>query len=77
MAASSSVRATPGRRPRSILSSAQTYDSTSIVYNYTIPLRALQAEGASHKEIVRRLRLNLAIRLLLEAEAAMDQAGGE
>ncbi len=81
-------RATPLRRPR-----RQPDQGSTIVHNYTIPtgmvtstqstisylvpLRELLASGASHTEIVRRLRLNLAIRLLIEAMAAADSAGVE
>ncbi len=40
-----------------------------------IPLRILLLSDASHKEICRALRLNAAIRLLVEAIAEADAAG--
>ena len=70
MEATTAIPRTPRQRPRS-----KPPQGSTIVYNYTIPLHALQAAGASHREIVRRLRLNLAIRLLLEAQAAADRDG--
>lgn len=85
--ATSSLRTTRQRRPHkhevnltfsmvphSVSERSLTYPSVW----YPPPLadlRALQASGASHREIVRRLRLNLAIRMLIEAEAAADRAG--
>ena len=67
---------TPARRPRSNPSYVSAYDGMSLsTIGYITPLRELLASGASHREIVRRLRLNLAIRLLLEAQAAADRDG--
>ena len=40
-----------------------------------IPLAALLCSDASHVEIVRRLRLNVAIRMLCDAIAEADCAG--
>jgi hypothetical protein len=48
-------------------------ENSSTVHNCTIPLRALQARDASPAEIRARLRLNLAIRILLDAIA--ERAG--
>jgi hypothetical protein len=42
-----------------------------------ILLAALLLSDASHEEIVRRLRLNVAIRMLCEAIAEADCAGGQ
>lgn len=77
--AATSVSST-NRRPRkqytipaSTLTSTSTFHPLDVVP--LVSLRALLDSDASHREIVRRLRLNLAIRLLLEAEAAADCAG--
>jgi len=76
--ATPAIPQTPARRPRSNPSYSNTYDGMSpSTIGYLVPLHELLASGASHREIVRRLRLNLAIRLLIEAQAAADSDGVE
>lgn len=58
-----------------VRSAKPTTQANITVNNYTIPLRALTRSDASHAEIVSRLRLNFAIRCLLDAIREADCAG--
>jgi hypothetical protein len=52
--------------------SQPTRNTINTGYQYIIPLRALLLSDASPAEICRRLRLNFAIRMLLDALAVCE-----